>query len=282
MTGPLPLRLALCNEVLRERSFDEQCRLAAAIGCTGLELAPFTLAADPSTLDDGDATRLRTTADDHGLAIASLHWLLVAPPGLSIATPDAALWQRTVALLQRLIGFAAACGAQVLVHGSPAQRAPQAGQSLGDALQRCEAAWARLADTARDHGVVYAIEPLSPQETPLINTQADAAALLDRIGSPALRTVFDLSAAAQSEREPPHVVLARHLALGHVAHVQLNDRNRRGPGQGDTAVAPVLRVLHEAGYRGWIALEPFDYHPEPLACAAASAGHVRGAWEALS
>ena len=28
-------------------------------------------------------------------------------------------------------------------------------------------------------------------------------------------------------------VLAQHLASGHVAHVQLNDRNRRGPGQGD-------------------------------------------------
>jgi sugar phosphate isomerase/epimerase len=282
MTDPVPLRLALCNEVLRGHGFAEQCRLAAAIGCTGLELAPFTLSADPSSLDDGTAARLRDTAAGHGLVIASLHWLLVAPPGLSIATPDAALWQRTVALLQHLIGFAAACGAGVLVHGSPAQRAPQPGQGLGDALQRCEAAWARLADTAAACGVVYGIEPLSPQETPLINTQAEAAALVDRIGSPALRTVFDLSAAAQSEPEPPHEVLARHLALGHVAHVQLNDRNRRGPGQGDTAVAPVLRVLRDAGYRGWVALEPFDYHPEPLACAAASAGHVRGAWEALS
>jgi sugar phosphate isomerase/epimerase len=64
--------------------------------------------------------------------------------------------------------------------------------------------------------------------------------------------------------------------------VQLNDRNRRGPGQGDTPMAPLLRVLHGAGYRGWVALEPFDYHPEPLACAAASAAYVRGIWEAIS
>jgi D-psicose/D-tagatose/L-ribulose 3-epimerase len=33
--------------------------------------------------------------------------------------------------------------------------------------------------------------------------------------------------------------------------VQLNDRNRRGPGQGDTDQAPVLRVLRDAGYTGW-------------------------------
>ena len=76
-------------------------------------------------------------------------------------------------------------------------------------------------------------------------------------------------------------MLARHLAAGHIAHVQLNDRNRRGPGQGDTPVAPILRVLRQQAYRGWLALEPFDYHPEPLACAAASAAYVRGVLEAL-
>lgn len=275
------MRLALCNEVLRERSFAEQCTLAAAIGCQGLELAPFTLAADPFTLDERRAVELRTIAAGEALAISSLHWLLVAPAGLSIATPDDALRERTLGLLERLIGFAAACGAQVLVHGSPAQRSPAPGQTLADATARCTDSWARLAPIARDHGVTYCIEPLSRAETPIVNTLAEAAAVVDRIGSPALRTMFDLSAASQSERDPVHDVLARHLAAGRIGHVQLNDRNRRGPGQGNTPVAPVLRVLKAAAWPGWIALEPFDYQPEPLACAAASAAYVRGAWEAI-
>ena len=105
----------------------------------------------------------------------------------------------------------------------------------------------------------------------MINTVAEAAAVVDAIGSPAVRTMLDLSAAAQSESEPPAEVLARFLASGHIAHVQLNDRNRRGPGQGDTPVAPVLRVLRAASYTGWVALEPFDYHPDAATCAAASA-----------
>ena len=92
--------------------------------------------------------------------------------------------------------------------------------------------------------------------------------------------MFDLSAASAGESEPPQEALRRYLDV--VAHVQLNDANRRGPGQGGTPVAPVLRVLRDGGYTGWIALEPFDYHPEPLACAAASAAYVRGAWEALT
>jgi D-psicose/D-tagatose/L-ribulose 3-epimerase len=276
------MKLALCNEVLRDRPFDQQCRLAAEIGCTGLELAPFTLADDPATLGDVHAAELRRIAAEHGVVISSLHWLLVRPAWLSIATPDAALHARTIAFLERLIAFAAACGAQVLVHGSPAQRAPAPGQSVADGLARCEAAWAQLAEIAKRHGVIYCIEPLSRAETPVLNTLAEATAVVDRIGSPALRTMLDLSAASATETEPPAVLLARHLASGHIAHVQLNDRNRRGPGQGDTPVAPVLRVLRDAGYARWVALEPFDYFPEPLACAAASAAYVRGIWEALA
>lgn len=275
------MRLALCNEVLAAHPFAEQCRLAAAIGCRGLELAPFTLADDPQCLSETDGERLRTIAAGHGLAISSLHWLLAAPPGLSLATADAALHARTVEFLAHLVRFARACGAEVLVHGSPRQRTPAAGQSVADALARCEAGWARLAEVAQQAGVVYCIEPLSRGETPVLNTLAEAASVVDRIGSPALRTMFDLSAAAQTESEAPAEVLARFLASGHVAHVQLNDRNRRGPGQGDTPVAPALRALMHHGYRGWVALEPFIYEPDPLACAAASAAYVRGAWEAL-
>lgn len=274
------MKLSLCNEVLRHLDFDAQCRTAAALGYQGLELAPFTLADDPSALTVSDAARLRGIAEAHGLAISSLHWLLVRPEGLSLSTPQAPLHARTVDFLKRLIDFAAACGAQVLVHGSPQQRSPQPGQSADDALARTEAGWAQLAPHAQAAGVVYCIEPLGPSETPVLNTVAQAAAIIDRIGSPALRTMLDLSAAASAETEDAASLLRRFVASGHIAHVQLNDRNRRGPGQGDTPQAPVIRALRELHYRGWLAVEPFDYHPDALACAAYCAGHVRGLLEA--
>ncbi|NRF69888.1 sugar phosphate isomerase/epimerase [Aquincola sp. S2] len=275
------MKLALCNEVLRHLSFEQQCARAAALRCDGLELAPFTLAEDPRTLTTDAARRLRDTAAAHGLTISSLHWLLAQPAGWSLSTPDTAQQARTVDFLRHLIDFAAACGAQVLVHGSPAQRAPAPGQSVADALSRCEAAWAALAPHAQAAGITYCIEPLSPAETPVLNTLAEAVALVERIGSPAMKTMLDLSAAAQAEADDAATLLRRHLPSGHIAHVQLNDRNRRGPGQGQTPVAPVLAALRALNYRGWIAIEPFDYQPDAENCAAYSCGYARALLDAL-
>ena len=41
-----PMKLSLCNEVVRELPFERQCALAAELGYAGLELAPFTLGED--------------------------------------------------------------------------------------------------------------------------------------------------------------------------------------------------------------------------------------------
>lgn len=275
------MKLALCNEVLLPLPLAAQCEAAARMGYDALEIAPFTLSDDPTTLDETTARELRATALAHGLKVSSLHWLLVKPEGLSLVTDDAAVRRRTLDLLRRLIEFAAACGASVLVHGSPKQRSPAPGQSVLGATVRLESALAELAPHAADAGVTYCLEPLAPFETPVINTVAEAAAMVDRIGSPAIRTMLDVSAASHSEHEPVHEVLLRFLASGHIAHVQVNDKNRRGPGQGETRQRPVLQVLKDMNYDGWVAVEPFEYLPDGPGCAEISAHHVREIWRAL-
>lgn len=275
------MRLALCNEVLRPMDWAGQCEAAARMGYDALEIAPFTLADDPFTLDAARARALLATAQQHGLVISSLHWLLVKPEGLSLVTMDTALRARTLDLLRHLIDFAAACGARVLVHGSPKQRSPEPGQTVADATARLEAALAELAPHAAAAGVTYCIEPLGPFETPVINTMTEAAALVDRIGSPAIRTMLDVSAASHSEQEPVHEVLLRFLTSGHIVHVQVNDKNRRGPGQGETRQRPVLEVLKDTNYDGWVAVEPFEYLPDGPGCAEISARHVREIWRTL-
>lgn len=280
------MQFALCNEVLQPVAFGEQCALASAQGYDGLEVAPFTLAADPQQITDAQAAEFRRIAQEHGLAITGLHWLLVAPAGLSIVDADDAVRARTVAFMRRLVELCAAMGGKYLVHGSPKQRSVPPGSSREQALARATECFAQVAPAAAQAGVTYCIEPLSTRETDLINTVAEAAVIVDAIASPGLKTMIDCSAAGQIERQSVAELMARWIPSGHVAHVQVNDPNRRGPGQGEMKFAPILRELlrlHAAGqYRGVVAIEPFDYVPDGPGCAAHSIGYLRGIVEGLA
>jgi D-psicose/D-tagatose/L-ribulose 3-epimerase len=275
------MKVSLCNEVIRELDFLGQCALAKALGYDGLEVAPFTLADEPHRLPASRRAELRRIADDHGLAITGLHWLLVTPEGLSITSPDAAVRARTVEVVRGLIGLCVDLGGRILVHGSPKQRAIEPGDTRDAALGRARDCLAAITADAEKQGVLYCIEPLAPAETALINTVEQGAAMADGIGSAAVRTMIDCCAAGQSEPEPPDVLIGRWLPSGHIAHVHLNDPNRRGPGQGEMAFAPILAALHGLDYRGICSVEPFVYEPDGPSCAARAIGYVRGILEAL-
>lgn len=276
------MRIALCNEVLRELPFERQCGLAADLGYAGLEIAPFTLGEAFYRSSAEERARVRRAASEAGVVVSGLHWLLVAPPGLSITTADRAVWEKTVDVMRRLVDLCADLDGSYLVHGSPDQRRLDDGPDRAAAVARGQEAWSAVAAEAQAAGVTYCIEPLSPALTPFVTTVAEAAAIVERVNSPGLKTMIDTSAAADGEAEPVAAVFERWLPGGHVAHVHFNDRNRRGPGQGDDAFAPVLSALKRHDYGGWIGLEPFDYIPDGPTCAARSIGYVHGLFEALS
>ena len=271
------MRFALCNEVLRHLPFAEQARLSAALGYDGLEVAPFTLDAEaPHRLNPARRAEYRRMAEEAGQPITGLHWLLVAPAGLSITS--AAQHAQTLDVMRGLVELAADLGASYLVHGSPAQRRVS---EAGDAA-RAEAALAAIAAHAGAAGVTYVLEPLDPGQTNRASSLAEALGIVARIGHPALRTMLDVSAAGNGEAEPAEALLRAHTPGGQISHVHLNDRNRRGPGQGADRFGPVLRALHDTGYAGICGVEPFDYHPDPIACAARAIGYLRGIDEGLA
>jgi len=276
------MKLSLCNEVLREFDFARQCAYAAALGYAGLEVAPFTLGEDTYRMPASGRAALRRAASDAGIAVSGLHWLLVAPAGLSITSPDRAARDRTIDVMRRLVEFCAELGGSYLVHGSPAQRRLQGNGAAAEAAARAEAAWAAVAGDAEKVGVVYCIEPLAAPEADFVNTVEAAAAIVRRIANPALRTMIDTSAAAVMEKEPVADLVRRWMPGGLVAHVQFNDRNRRGPGEGTDRFLPVVRALRDTGYGGWVAMEPFQYKPDGPACAARAIGYVQGVLEAAA
>ena len=81
--------------------------------------------------------------------------------------------------------------------------------------------------------------------------------------------------------------MAHWMPTGHIAHVQVNDPNRRGPGPGRDAVRADpgdadARCRRWAITSGIVAVEPFDYVPDGPGCAARSIGYLKGIVEGLA
>jgi sugar phosphate isomerase/epimerase len=275
------MRIALCNEVIAPMSFPKQCEYAAKLGYDGLEIAPYTLSDEPHRMGAAQLAAARSAAEDCGIVVTGLHWLLIKPAGLSISTRDDAVRKKTIEVMHILIDHCAELGGRYLVHGSPHQRRIDPGETRAASMARARDSFAAVAEHAAKVGVVYCIEPLSSEQTPLINTLEEAAHMVDEIGSPSVRSMLDCSSAGRMEKEPLQALVDRWLPKGVIAHVQVNDRNRRGPGQGEQRFAPLLASLRRHRYAGDIAVEPFDYVPDGPAAAARAIGYVRGLIEAL-
>jgi sugar phosphate isomerase/epimerase len=276
------MRIALCNEVLGGMSLQGQCEYAAGLGYDGLEIAPFTLGESPERISAAEAAKIRSVVEASGLVVTGLHWLLVKPEGLSLSDPDAAVRGRTIDVMTRLTALCAELGGKVLVHGSPGQRRIAPGEAHAVALARVRDGLAQVASAAAEAGVTYCIEPLSRRETALINTVAEAVDLVRSIDQASLRTMIDCSAAGLTESETVPQLIDRWLPTGMVAHIQVNDPNRRGPGQGEMKFAPILAALKRNNYAGTVAVEPFDYFPDGPSAAALAAGYLRGICDALT
>jgi sugar phosphate isomerase/epimerase len=275
------MKLSLCNEVIRDFDFPAQCAFAAEVGYDGLEVAPFTLDDNPHLMSARRRAEVRQAAADAGISITGLHWLLVTPAGLTLNGRDEAARLRTVDVMRRLVDLCADLGGTVLVHGSPAQRTVADDDDAKAAWERARDSFAAIAEKAEAAGVTYCVEALARRETNFINTIAEAVTMVEAVGSPALRTMIDCSAASQTEEETIPALIERWVPAGMVRHVQVNDANRQGPGQGDVTFAGMVEALHGVGYDGVVAVEPFDYRPDGPACAARAIGYLRGIEEAL-
>jgi len=275
------MKIALCNEVLRDLPFPAQCERAAALGYSGLELAPFTLGEEPHRLSAGQRVALRREASDAGIAVTGLHWLLLTPPGLSITAADPGVREKTIEILKRLVDLCADLGGKVLVHGSPKQRQVRADEDFPEAWNRARDLWAIIAGRAAQAGVLYCIEPLAVHDTNFINTIGAAVDMMEAVGNPSLRTMLDTRAASHSESASLPQVVDRWFPSGAIAHVHLNDPSGLAPGQGGLNFGPTLQALRRHRYEGLVSVEPFEYKPDGSTAAARAIGYLQGVLEGL-
>lgn len=109
-------------------------------------------------------------------------------------------------------------------------------------------------------GVELLIEPINTRDMPgyFLNRQDEAHAIVDEIGSPALKVQMDLYHCQIVEGDVS-MKLRKYLGknVGHIQVASVPDRNE--PDQGEINYDYLFGLIEELGYKGWIGCE---YRPK--------------------
>jgi len=246
----------ICNELFQGWELRRVMEYCKGLGYHAVEIAPFTLANSVQDITPNERAFVRQMAEEMGIQIAGLHWLLVKPEGLHLTTDDAEVRRRTAEYLVALAHFCADIGGRVLVLGSPKQRSVQPGSTYEQAWERALETLRPAVKVAEERGVIWCIEPLSPAETNFLNRAEDAIRFAQSLDSPAARIILDVKAMSSEGKPLPQII---RESAGWFAHFHANDPNLKGPGMGDVDFVPILRTLQEVGYNDYVSVEVFDY-----------------------
>lgn len=279
------MKFAMCNEFCEGWPIEDVLRLAAEAGYRGVEIAPFTLAPSVRDVSARRRRRIRRSAEEAGVEIAGIHWLLVSPEGLHINHPDDELRRKTQDYFVDLIHFCADIGGKVMTVGSPKQRDVIEGETY-------EATWRRTVEFFRvvteaaacdelsrgaERDVLLGMEPLARVETNFLNTKDDVVRLIEEVNHPNFRMTLDCKAMNDEEKPIPQIIREGRRFM---AHCHVNDDNRSYPGTGGLDFVAIMKALVETAFDGWVSLEVFDFSPGPEKIAREGIAHLKECLEA--
>ncbi len=219
------------------RELDHRMGRLAALGYDGIELtASHPL---PHPIED-----VISLTRKHGLPVVSLlsGWSY-ANEGLCLASPRPGVRQRAVERLIEYVGYAGRLGAVLVVGLMQGLRRDEA--DVTEANHRIAACLQPVAEAATQHGTLVVLEPVNHLQVGFNHTAAEAAAMIQRVGSPGLSYMLDTI----------HLNIEERSLLGtirdhgrRIRHFHLCETNGGPFGTGNLDFPSVLRTLDEAGY----------------------------------
>jgi len=253
------MKFAICQELFEDWDWDRQCQFVAEVGYQGIEVAPFTLASQIGEVSPEQRSQMRKQAEDAGLRVIGLHWLLAKTEGLHLTSSDSQIRRATRDYLIELGQACADLGGDLMVFGSPGQRNLEPGVTRSQAYANAADVLSGALPALADRGVRICMEPLTSRETDFVNTCAEAMELIEMVDAPNLCLHQDVKAMLGAESESIPLLIEKYIA--HVGHFHVNDTNLLGPGMGETDFAPIFDALLKNEYDGWVSVEVFDYAP---------------------
>ena len=108
------------------------------------------------------------------------------------------------------------------------------------------------------------VEPLNRFECYVLNTVADAAAVVRAVNAPNYGLLYDTFHSNIEEKDPVGVIAPN---LPYINHVHFSENDRGTPGKGHVPWGPAMKALKHGGYTGWCAVEAFGRALPALAAA---------------
>jgi sugar phosphate isomerase/epimerase len=256
---------------LHRLSLDETLRAIADHGLSFVELTSSRPHLQATALDAFERVRLRRRLRELGLTPLSVN-----PTGLDLnpVSMHSDIRDLTHRLLVQEAQLAADLGARFVVvstgrvHGLVPPPADEAFEVLVES-------YARLADAAERAGVVIAVESVPYG---FLRTSADLVSLVERIGSPALRLVYDISNLYGREDVVERLeAVHAHLGLVHVSDTGRDEWMHASPGRGEVDFAAVSAALQRIGYTTPTVYELLDPAHDPSAGYAADLDRLESA-----
>ena len=216
-------------------------------------------------LFEGDAGHFKTVRkelDNLGLGCTTV---TVVGEDANPISPDAGVRRKAVERLKWAIEMNAVLGSGFMAGPFHSPLAVFTGQGpTADEKARAADTLRQAAEIAAANKVTLTIEYLNRFECYFLTTAADAAALVDAVGHPNFKTMYDTFHANIEEKSPSKGV----AALGNrMAHVHISESDRGTPGTGMVRWDESFKALKGAGYDGWLVIEAFGRALPALAAA---------------
>jgi 5-keto-L-gluconate epimerase len=231
------LSFILCQTVPDLTELDRRMGLIASFGYQGIELTashPF-----PYTIEEVIALTRK-----HRLQVVSLlsGWSY-ANEQLCLSSPRADIRQRAVDRLVEYAGHAAQLGA-VLVVGLMQGLSSDEPDEL-EANRRIASCLQAVARAAVAHDTTIVLEPVNHLQVGFNQTAMEAAAMVERVGSPGLSYMLDTIHMNIEERSIVETIRAHGRRIRHFHLCETNG----GPfGTGNLDFSSVFKTLEEIGY----------------------------------
>lgn len=229
---------------------------AKSMGLDVIELATFDFASFPAS-----AARRELEAQQIPGVLCSA---LIA--GMSLATEDSSLREKSMDFLRSGIRTAAETGLNLLVGPfcSAVGYLPGRRRTVEE-WKRCVEGLQELSRTCDEYKVDLAIEPLNRFETYFLNTMEDAAMLCQHVGHPRIGILYDTFHANIEEKSQSAAIRSFGTYISHV-HTCENDRGI--PGTGPIDWPGVISALKEIHYNRYLVIESFGPGIKEIAAAA--------------